>query len=85
VRDNAILLPTASGDGAGARFCAEPLPPSPPLFDTFRFFSLLLPVQAVEVTVESGGNFENYIRFLSCHVLGPVNHGREWERLGEKW
>ncbi len=44
-----------------------------------------------EVTVESGGNFEDYklvyIRFLSCHLFGPVNHGqawRGWERSGEK-
>jgi hypothetical protein len=41
--------------------------------------------------VESGGNFEDYklayIRFLSCHLFGPVNHGqswRGWERSGEK-
>jgi hypothetical protein len=37
--------------------------------------------------VESGGNFEDYIRFLSCHLLGPVNHGKTWkgwERSGEK-
>jgi hypothetical protein len=27
----ALLAPTASGDGAGERFCA-PLPPSPPRF-----------------------------------------------------
>ncbi len=25
--------------------------------------------------MESGGNFEDYIRFLSCHLFGPVNHG----------
>ena len=44
-----------------------------------------------EVTVESGGNFEDYklayIRFLSCHLFGPVNHGKTWkgwERSGEK-
>jgi hypothetical protein len=40
-----------------------------------------------EVTVESGGNFEDYIRFLSCHLFGPVNHGQNWkgwERSGEK-
>ena len=40
-----------------------------------------------EVTVESGGNFEDYIRFLSGHVFGPVNHGQNWkgwERSGEK-
>jgi hypothetical protein len=41
--------------------------------------------------VESGGNFEDYklayIRFLSCHLFGPVNHGQTWkgwERSGEK-
>jgi hypothetical protein len=40
-----------------------------------------------EVTVESGGNFEDYIRFLFCHMFGPVNHGQNWkgwERSGEK-
>ena len=41
--------------------------------------------------MESGGNFEDYklvyIRFLSCHLFGPVNHDqtwRGWERSGEK-
>ncbi len=41
--------------------------------------------------MESGGNFEDYkvvyIRFLSCHLFGPVNHGqtwKAWERSGEK-
>ena len=37
--------------------------------------------------MESGGNFEDYIRFLSCHLFGPVNHGQNWkgcERSGEK-
>jgi hypothetical protein len=37
--------------------------------------------------VESGGNFEDYIRFLSCHLFGLVNHGQNWkgwERSGEK-
>jgi hypothetical protein len=36
--------------------------------------------------VESGGNFEDYIR-VSCHLLGPVTHGQNWkgwERSGEK-
>jgi hypothetical protein len=36
---------------------------------------------------ESGGNFEDYIRFLFCHLFGPVNHGQNWkgwERSGEK-
>jgi hypothetical protein len=41
--------------------------------------------------VESSGNLEDYklgyIRFLSCHLFGPVNHGQNWkgwERSGEK-
>ncbi len=41
--------------------------------------------------MESGGNFEDYkityIRVLSCHLFGPVNHGQTWkgwERSGEK-
>ncbi len=41
--------------------------------------------------MESCGNFEDYkiayIRFLSCHLFGPVNHGQTWkggERSGEK-
>ncbi len=49
------------------------------------------PVEGTEVTVESGGNFEDYklvyIRFLSCHLFGPENHGKTWkgwERSGEK-
>jgi hypothetical protein len=29
--------------------------------------------------VDSGGNFEDYIKFLSCHVFGPVNHGQNWK------
>jgi hypothetical protein len=32
-------------------------------------------------------NFEDYIRFLSCHLFGPVTHGQNWkgwERSGEK-
>jgi hypothetical protein len=35
----------------------------------------------------TGGNFEDYIRFVSCHLFGPVNHGQNWkgwERSGEK-
>ncbi len=39
------------------------------------------------VTVASGGNFEDYIRLLSCHLFGPVNHGQNWkgwQRSGEK-
>ena len=41
--------------------------------------------------MESGGNFEDYklvyMRFISCHLFGPVNHGQTWkgwERSGEK-
>ncbi len=37
--------------------------------------------------MESGWNFEDYIRFLSCHLFGPVYHGQTWkgwERSGEK-
>ena len=48
---------------------------------------LTFPRHVLEVTVESGGNFEDYIRFLSCHLFGPVNHGQNWkgwERSGEK-
>ena len=41
--------------------------------------------------MESGGNFADYklayIRFLSCHLFGQMNHGQTrkgWERSGEK-
>ncbi len=41
--------------------------------------------------MESNGNFDDYkltyIRFVSCHLFGPVNHGQTWkgwERSGEK-
>ncbi len=37
--------------------------------------------------MESGGNFEDYVRFLFCHLFGPVSHGQNWkgwERSGEK-
>jgi hypothetical protein len=37
--------------------------------------------------VESGGNFEDYIRFLFCYLFGPVNHDqnwKSWDRSGEK-
>ncbi len=37
--------------------------------------------------MESGGNLQDYIRFLSCHLFGPVNHGQNWkgwERSDEK-
>ncbi len=85
-----LLAPTASGDGAGKRFCA-PLPPSPHFSRTckkrlneFPFLHFLRGGPSSrrhsEVTVESGGNFEDYklayIRFLSCHLFGPVNHGQ---------
>ena len=36
--------------------------------------------------MESGGNIEDYIVFLSSHLFGPVNHGQNWkgwERSGE--
>jgi hypothetical protein len=93
----ALLGPTASGDGAGERFCA-PLPPSPHFCSMFRkfvhFYTFLWGPSSRrhwEVTVESGGNFEDYkldyIRFLPFHLFGPVNHGqtwRGWERSGEK-
>ncbi len=67
----ALLAPTASGDGAGERFCA-PLPPSPHFsgacpdsrkdfheFQEIRPFLWGGPTRQ-EVTVESGGNFEDY-------------------------
>ncbi len=37
--------------------------------------------------MESGGNFEDYIRFLSYQLFCPVNHGQNWkgwERNGKK-
>ena len=40
-----------------------------------------------EVTVESGWNFEDHIRFLSCQLFGTVNHGHNWkgwERSGDQ-
>ena len=86
----ALLAPTASGDDAGERFCA-PLPPSPHFSSACSEGGDPLKSKAQEVTVESGGNFEDYklayIRFLSCHLFGPVNHGQTWkgwERSGEK-
>ncbi len=33
--------------------------------------------------MESGGNFEDYIRFLFCHLFGPVNHGQNWKGWSE--
>ena len=48
----------------------------------YFFLGGTLKSKAQEVTVESGGNFEDYklahIRFLSCHLFGPVNHGQTW-------
>jgi hypothetical protein len=35
--------------------------------------------------VESGGNFEDYIRFLFCRLFGPGKSSVELERLGKKW
>ena len=35
----------------------------------------------------TGRNFEDYIRFVSHHLFGPVKHGQNWkgwERSGEK-
>jgi len=52
-------------------------------FFTLFFFGGPHKVLAWEVTVESGGKFEDYIRFLSCHVFGPVNHGQNWK--GWQW
>jgi hypothetical protein len=62
-------------------------------FENSSIFALWGPQSGrhLEVTVELGGNFEDYklvyIRFLSCHLFGPVNHGQTWkgwERNGEK-
>jgi len=42
-------------------------------------------VRALLAPTASGDG--DYIRFLSCHVLGPVTHGQNWkgwERSGEK-
>ena len=100
-----LLAPTASGDGAGPRFC-EPLPTLPRFTAAWPektsnflkskfltpFFCLVDPqLKHSEVMVESGGNFEDYIIFLSCyntcHVFGPLNHGHNWkgwERSGGK-
>jgi hypothetical protein len=101
----ALLAPTASGDGAGEPFCA-PLPPSPHFSGACQRLTIFFFLEnssifcfggepesrrQKEVTVESGGNCEDYnlvyIRFLSCHLFGPVNHGqtwKAWERSGEK-
>jgi hypothetical protein len=54
-------------------------------FLNLLFFGILF--RQWEVMGESGGNFEDYIRFLSCHLFGPVNHRQTWkgwERSGEK-
>ena len=43
------------------------------------FFLVDCQLEQGEVTVESGGNCENYIRFLSCQLFGQVNHGQNWK------
>ncbi len=86
-----FLSPTVSGDDGGVCFCESPwMSPSSPRFDgipwkyltNFEKDNLLPPLfcgscqlTLGEVTVESGGNFEDYIRNLSCQLFGPVNHG----------
>ncbi len=67
------LTPTASGNGSRVCFCVS-LPPSSPRFDGISSKHL------GEVTVESDGNFEDCVWFLSCQLFGPVNHA-ELERL----
>ncbi len=90
-----LLVPTVSGDDvAGPRFCV-PLPSSPPRFrdivmitlDEFpskaSFFTLffLEPYfRHYEVTVESGGNFEDY----SVWSGESWSEWEGWERSGEK-
>jgi hypothetical protein len=64
-----LLAPTASGDGAGARGKSS----------FFFRGPLFFRGPQEEVTVESGGKFEDYIRFLSCHLFSPVNHGQAWK------
>jgi hypothetical protein len=74
----ALLAPTASDDGAGERFCA-------PLLGSAS-------VRHCRLRLTFPANFRKihklaFIRFLSCHLFGPVNHGqtwRGWERSGEK-
>ena len=29
----------------------------------------------------SGGNFQDYIRFLFCQLFGPVNHRQYWKEV----
>ena len=81
-----FLSPTGSGDVAGARFCV-PLPSSPPpfrgmventIFGKLLFYLFFLKEVTVwsRVGTSTGGNFEDYIRFVSCHLFGPVNHGQ---------
>ncbi len=53
----------------------------------YPFFFMEPYFRYLEVTVESVGNFEDYIRFLSCHLFSQVNHGQHWkgwERSVEK-
>jgi len=124
VRDNAILPPTVSGDGAGARFVCTDCVTSPTMalvhasvrhcrlrlafprhvlkrldefLNTFFYPFRGTSVKALgsdggvgwelrRVGTSTGGNFEDYIRFVSCHLFGPVNHGQNWkgwERSGE--
>ena len=122
MRDNAILPPTASGDGAGARCVSTAVQRRPamklgsasvrrcrlplhfaaafpektseflenPIFFSSFYGDLSQGTSEVTVesgSVESGWNFEDYIRVLSCHLFGPVNHEQTWkgwERSGEK-
>jgi hypothetical protein len=46
----------------------------------------LVDISLLRARVESGGNFEDYIRFLFCQLFGPVNHRQNWkgwERSGD--
>ena len=48
--------------------------PEKPVF--VPFFFLEPSVKVIGSPVETGGNIEDYLRFLSCHLFGPVNHGQ---------
>jgi hypothetical protein len=96
-----LATPTASGDGAVERFVRhcrlfltfpEHVEKTLTNFRKFVHFSSFKGGPSSrrhsEVTV---GNFEDfklvYIRFLSCPLFGPENHGQTWkgwERSGEK-
>jgi hypothetical protein len=39
----------------------------------------LLCASRVGTETWTGGNFKDYIRFVSCHLFGPVNHGQNWK------